>query len=366
MITLRAAVRRLRVRASRRKIQMHSVDSLRYIVQRERFRADRTGRKFSLIAIRFLDSPLAKSDGEESLISWLQQELRITDDVGRLDDGRFGVVLPETDAEGAEFVADRIRLECATRDLRNEIEVSVYPDFNERDRQSSDSDSDRESVGSGASRSTSSGMTTLQSIIVRPMPFWKRATDVSVAGLLMGLTLPLQIGIALLIKATSSGPVIFTQNRSGLAGQPYKILKFRTMCADAPLQQSALLNSNDQDGPAFKMKVDPRVTRIGKFLRKTSLDELPQLINVLRGEMSLVGPRPLPVYETDACETWQKYRLDVTPGITCVWQVYGRGRVGFDNWVRMDVEYIRSRSILQDAHLLCMTLPAVLSGRGAA
>ena len=364
MITLRSAARRLRVLASRRKIQMHSVESLRYIVQRERFRADRTGRKFSLIAIRFLDSPLAKPDGEESLISWLQQELRITDDVGRMDDGRFGVVLPETDAEGAEIVADRIRLECATRDLRNQIEVSVYPDFYDRDR--STGESEREGVGTSQTEDSTTGMTTLQSIIVGPMPFWKRAIDVSVASLLLVVTSPFQLGIALAIKATSPGPAIFAQSRSGLAGKPYKIFKFRTMCEDAPEQQSALLNKNEQDGPAFKMKVDPRVTTIGKFLRKTSLDELPQLINVLRGEMSLVGPRPLPVYETDACEPWQKYRLDVTPGITCVWQVYGRGRVGFDNWVRMDVEYIRSRSILQDAHLLCMTLPAVLSGRGAA
>jgi len=365
MITIRSSVRRLRVRASRRKIQMHSVESLRFLVQRERFRADRTSRSFSLIAIRFLDSPEALPDGEQDLIQWLQQELRITDDVGRLDDGRFGVVLPETDAAGAEIVADRIRLECATRDLRNDIEISVYPDSGQSDQTTSDSDQEKlDPVADDAP--TVQTTTTLQSIIVRPMPFWKRAIDVAFSSVLIAVTSPIQSSVALAIRSTSPGPIIFAQQRSGLAGKPYRIYKFRTMCVDAEDQQTALLNKNEQDGPAFKMKVDPRVTSIGKFLRKTSLDELPQLFNVLRGEMSLVGPRPLPVYETDACETWQKYRLDVTPGITCVWQVYGRGRVGFDNWVRMDMEYIRSRSILQDAHLLCMTLPAVLSGRGAA
>lgn len=362
MITIRSAVRRIRIRASRRKIDMHSVESLRFLVQRERFRADRTGRSFSLIALRFLDSPNAQPDSEQDLIQWLQQELRITDDVGRLDDGRFGIVLPETDAAGAEIVADRIRLECATRDLRDDLEISVYPDS---DQSTPDSSQERlEPVADTAAPVQT--MTTLQSIIVRPMPWWKRAIDISVSSVLIAATSPIQLAIGLAIRTTSKGPIIFAQERSGLAGKPYRIYKFRTMYDGAEEQQTALLNQNEQDGPAFKMKVDPRVTTIGKFLRKTSLDELPQLYNVLRGEMSLVGPRPLPVYETDACETWQRYRLDVTPGITCVWQVYGRGRVGFDNWVRMDVEYIRSRSLLQDAHLLCMTLPAVLSGRGAA
>jgi lipopolysaccharide/colanic/teichoic acid biosynthesis glycosyltransferase len=365
MISLRSTVRQLRTHAARRKIQLHSADSLRYIIQRERFRSDRVGREFSLIALRILDSPLAARGSESDLIRWLQHELRITDDVGLLDDGRFGIVLPETGAEGAEVVADRIRLECATRDLKNELEISVYPDDPSSGRRMSLSEQETASPTARGDVPTGA-MSPLQSMIIHPLPVWKRTTDIVVSGLLILITAPLQLAVAAAIKLTSPGPIIFTQQRSGLGGQPYHIFKFRTMCDGAQQQHLELLSHNEQDGPAFKMKADPRITPIGKFLRTTSLDELPQLFNVLLGDMSLVGPRPLPVYETDACEPWQKYRLDVTPGITCVWQVYGRGRVGFDNWVRMDVEYIRSRSIWQDAHLICMTLPAVLSGRGAA
>ncbi|MEL7089656.1 MAG: sugar transferase, partial [Planctomycetota bacterium] len=126
-----------------------------------------------------------------------------------------------------------------------------------------------------------------------------------------------------------------------------------------------LLHSNEQDGPAFKIKADPRITRIGTILRKTSLDELPQLVNVLRGDMTLVGPRPLPVHESDACEFWQKRRLDVTPGLTCIWQVWGRSSVTFSEWVRMDLRYQRLRSPNKDLRILLATVPAVLKQRGA-
>jgi lipopolysaccharide/colanic/teichoic acid biosynthesis glycosyltransferase len=170
---------------------------------------------------------------------------------------------------------------------------------------------------------------------------------------------------AALIKLTSTGPVIFAQPRAGLGGKPFMIYKFRTMCVGAEAQQAMLRAKNEQDGPAFKIKDDPRVTTIGKFLRKTSIDELPQLWNVLLGDMTLVGPRPLPVKESDACEGWQRRRLDVTPGLTCIWQVKGRSRVSFAEWVRMDVAYIRRRTFWHDLVILAQTVPAVLLRRGA-
>jgi lipopolysaccharide/colanic/teichoic acid biosynthesis glycosyltransferase len=176
---------------------------------------------------------------------------------------------------------------------------------------------------------------------------------------------PLFAIIAIAVKLSSPGPVIFAQRRSGRGGRPFLMYKFRTMVADAEARKAELLTQNEQDGPAFKIKNDPRVTAVGRFLRKTSLDELPQLWNVLKGEMSLVGPRPLPCAEAEACEGWQRRRLDVTPGITCIWQVRGRSQVSFADWVRMDMQYIRAQSLQQDLKLLLLTVPAVLLRRGA-
>ena len=143
------------------------------------------------------------------------------------------------------------------------------------------------------------------------------------------------------------------------------MLKFRTMCVGADAQKAQLQALNEQDGPAFKLTNDPRVTRVGDFLRKTSIDELPQLWNVLRGEMSLVGPRPLPVEESDACEPWHRRRLYVTPGLTCIWQVRGRSTVTFAEWIRMDLEYLRDVTLRNDLKLLAETVFSVLARKGA-
>jgi lipopolysaccharide/colanic/teichoic acid biosynthesis glycosyltransferase len=170
---------------------------------------------------------------------------------------------------------------------------------------------------------------------------------------------------ALLIKMTSRGPVIFRQMRTGLGGRPFWIFKLRTMALNAEEEQSELRQCSEQDGPAFKMTSDPRVTAVGRFLRVMSLDELPQFWNVLKGEMTLVGPRPLPVAESDACAQWHRKRLDVHPGLTCIWQVRGRSRVTFDEWMRMDMEYIRRRTVFHDLKLLALTVTAVILRRGA-
>ena len=193
----------------------------------------------------------------------------------------------------------------------------------------------------------------------------RRAIDIAGSGLGLLCAAPLLAAAAVAIKIDDRGPVFFSQQRSGLGGKPFAIWKLRTMRTDAERIKAELQAQSEQDGAAFKMTHDPRVTRIGRLLRKTSIDELPQLWNVFRGEMSLVGPRPLPVSEADSCDIWQKRRLDVMPGLTCIWQVEGRSRVTFIEWMRMDMQYIARRSIWQDLRLMFATVPAVLLQRGA-
>ena len=193
----------------------------------------------------------------------------------------------------------------------------------------------------------------------------KRAADIAVASVLLALTGPIIAVAALAIKRTSPGPVFFRQVRCGLYGRPFEMLKLRTMVADAEARRAELLELNEMDGPVFKMKEDPRITPVGRILRRFSIDELPQLWNVLRGDMSLVGPRPPIPAEVHDYETTDRRRLSMRPGITCLWQVSGRNEIGFDDWVKLDLEYIDSWSLGQDLRILARTVPAVLKGTGA-
>jgi lipopolysaccharide/colanic/teichoic acid biosynthesis glycosyltransferase len=172
---------------------------------------------------------------------------------------------------------------------------------------------------------------------------------------------------ACLIKLTSRGPVFFLQERIGTNKRRFSICKFRTMVVGAESMMSQLEPQNEVSGPVFKIKDDPRITRLGKFLRRTSIDELPQLFNVLKGDMSLVGPRPLPVRDFDGfSEDWQRRRFSVRPGITCLWQVQGRSSIGFEQWMELDLKYLDEWSLWLDLKILAMTIPAVVKGSGAA
>ncbi len=186
------------------------------------------------------------------------------------------------------------------------------------------------------------------------------------ASALLGLAIlsPLFLLVALMIRLSSEGPVFFRQERSGLNGRVFNMYKFRTMVQDAEKLKKNLAGTNEMDGPVFKMKNDPRVTKIGRFLRKTSLDELPQLINVVMGEMSLVGPRPPLPSEVREYTPWQRRRLSMKPGLTCIWQVSGRNEISFEEWMRMDLEYIDKWSLMLDLKLLFKTVPTVLLGTG--
>ncbi|GMU93325.1 MAG: hypothetical protein AMXMBFR4_23830 [Candidatus Hydrogenedentota bacterium] len=202
-------------------------------------------------------------------------------------------------------------------------------------------------------------------LFAKPFPRWKRAMDIVGALIALALFAPVMIAIAIAIKATSRGPVLFSQKRGGLGGKPFDLYKFRSMTVDAEARKAELMRFNERSGPVFKMTNDPRVTGVGRFIRRTSLDELPQLFNVLLGDMSLVGPRPLPVQEEDGYDSWHWRRLDVKPGLTCIWQATSRHDRDFDRWVRLDLEYIKRQSVLLDIRLILMTIPAVLAQRGA-
>jgi len=195
----------------------------------------------------------------------------------------------------------------------------------------------------------------------------KRVLDVMVSLTLLILCSPILLLTALAIKLTSPGPIFFTQRRLGLNKRPFSIYKFRTMVPNAEQKLRELEHLNEVSGPVFKIKADPRITPIGKMLRKTSIDELPQLFNVLEGKMSLVGPRPLPIRDYEGFnEDWQRRRFSVRPGITCLWQIKGRNSIPFEKWMQLDLQYIDRWSLWLDFEILARTIPAVLKGSGAA
>jgi exopolysaccharide biosynthesis polyprenyl glycosylphosphotransferase len=194
---------------------------------------------------------------------------------------------------------------------------------------------------------------------------FKRLTDVVLSFVALVLLSPLFLVVALLIKLDDGGPVFFSQERMGQFGRTFYIHKFRSMSVDAEAMKHKLIHLNEMSGPVFKIAKDPRVTRMGAWLRKTSVDELPQLLNVLVGQMSLVGPRPPLVSEVNQYDAHHRRRLSVKPGITCLWQISGRNTIDFGQWMDLDMAYIDTWSYLQDWKILLKTIPAVLRRRGA-
>ena len=338
----------------------------------ERMRVDRNG---SILSILLLRPPKNSSLRDPYLFLGraLAGRLRITDSAGLTHHGQIGVLLPDTPASGARKVAQDICDLFDHDEDRPLCEVLVYPD----DSQTKDwSDNDlpagqdapsEQPVGISATVESAPAAVssfTAEQLFAHRMPWWKRATDIAVGGLGLVLAAPVIAVGAGAVMLTSRGGPFFVQQREGLGGRRFNIYKIRTMHPDAEDQKQDLRQHSEQDGPAFKMTQDPRVTRVGQVLRALSLDELPQLLNVVRGEMSLVGPRPLPVEESTRCAAWQRQRLQVTPGITCTWQVHARNQVPFDEWVRMDLAYLRRRSMLHDLRLLLETGPSIVFSKG--
>lgn len=195
--------------------------------------------------------------------------------------------------------------------------------------------------------------------------FLKRTMDIlaSLAGLIV--LSPVLIIVSIMILIDSKGPIIFSQDRIGKNGRRFKMYKFRSMVVDAEKLKKKLLEQNEMSGPMFKMKDDPRITGIGKFIRKTSIDELPQLVNVLKGEMSLVGPRPSLPHEVEKFEPWMMKRLQVKPGLTCYWQVSGRNNIDFEEWMQLDIDYVNDRNLFLDIKLIFKTFFVLFGDKNA-
>lgn len=202
-------------------------------------------------------------------------------------------------------------------------------------------------------------------VAARPVPRWKRVLDLTLVLAALPTLLPIFLFIALAVRLSGPGGVFFVQTRIGYGGMPFGMIKFRSMYADAEARRAALLAQSDREGICFKSRNDPRITPVGRILRRCSLDELPQLINVLRGEMSLVGPRPALPEEVRAYPQPALERLSVLPGITGLWQVGGRAEIGFEEMVELDLRYAQDGRLSLDLHILWRTISAVVSGRGA-
>ncbi|MFN3189387.1 MAG: sugar transferase [Aureliella sp.] len=353
-------------------------------LSKERSRVDRNGSCFGFIILR-LESLRNARRQTVQLGKLLHRRLRDTDEKGHLGLGRIGVLLPETDSLETDLVVNQIVKLAGEWNLRVETEAFVYPEDGGRNLPSSDEHDDEsrhggekiatpaasgELVGEGVRSRQAVGIVSSSREATAPLammlpsyPAWKRLLDVF--GAVIGLTLsaPIMAVAVVLVKMTSRGPVFFTQSRTGFLGQPFEIYKIRTMVVNAEALKADLEASNERDGPAFKMRHDPRITLIGRLLRATGLDELPQLYNVLRGDMALVGPRPLPVSEADQCSAWQKRRQEVKPGLTCFWQISKSRQISFADWMRLDLSYARGFTPWLDVKLIARTAASVFLGR---
>jgi lipopolysaccharide/colanic/teichoic acid biosynthesis glycosyltransferase len=353
-------------------------------VTRERIRSTRRSIPFCLVTIDVVGK-LDRS-GSRAMVRVLHRHLRMTDQKSQLSPTRFAVLLVDTSELGGRSVLDRLRELM----IRNRLAVSMNLRVHDPDgfgseeddegvggRRSSDVNPRRfdnagheeaQPLGAWSKLSESNVEVTNEDPMVN-MPAatlaLKRATDI--VGACVGLTFggPLILASMLAIKLNSPGPAIFKQTREGRRGRPFTIYKLRTMVVDAESSQAELKTKSHRDGPAFKIKSDPRVTTVGRVLRATCIDELPQLWNVLRGDMSLVGPRPLPWHESRACDRWHRRRLDLRPGMTCYWQVDKAKATTFDEWMRMDLRYIDQFGLFEDIGLLAQTIVVPMTGRGS-
>ncbi|MEM9644639.1 MAG: sugar transferase [Planctomycetota bacterium] len=337
---------------------------------RERIRASRRSIPFCLIEVTLVGRTQLNKR-RRKLVRLLHRNLRLTDQKGELARTKFGILLVDTPEMGGRACLDRLASLMDRAELKTSLKMRVhdpegfdpddFPPPNDRRR-------DDQSRGPWVRESSEDGEL-VSDHSLSPLPTetvsMKRIVDVAGAGLGLVATGPIILTAMAAIKLSSPGPALFRQTREGQNGRPFTIYKMRTMVVDAENQQAELRVKSHRDGPAFKIERDPRVTKVGHWLRKTCIDELPQLINVLRGDMSLVGPRPLPWNESRACSSWHRRRLDVRPGMTCDWQVNKAAAETFDDWMRMDLRYIDEADLIRDFRLIAQTVTVPIMGRGS-
>jgi len=362
-------------------VELLDAERLALVIRKERMRADRREIPFCVVALTS-DGRRPPPQAVNELVRGFRQRLRLTDEIG-LERGRLVVVLTDTPADAGCQVAAELCEIAHQLGWPCHADVQVYPmearhnhgDGNgcSSSQPAPDSAAPPRSSLKGSSPKpaqpidSTASFAAIEPTALRcaiPMPLWKRTLDLIGASIGLAILSPLLLTVAAAIRVLDGPRVVFTQIREGQGGRPFRIYKFRTMRLDAENQKLALRHLSERDGPAFKMTNDPRLTPLGRILRRSCIDELPQLLNVLRGEMSLVGPRPLPMDESLECTRWQRRRLDLAPGMTGIWQVAG-GQASFDEWMRMDLEYARRLSLWFDLWLLLQTALITVRLRGS-
>jgi lipopolysaccharide/colanic/teichoic acid biosynthesis glycosyltransferase len=347
--------------------------AFRAVLAQQRALSDRGGCSFSLVLFTLTSGRWSDSEGT-AMIRAMRCRLRLTDYVGWFDKRHVGVILPLTDSEGARSFAEDAVSHLA-RPPGARYRAYVYPSdwsesfnspekFEGRTRPQPSAARDDAAVRP-PSRTALSGASELEPLLPRAIPFWKHAMDVGFASALLVLTSPLFLILALYIELVSKGPVLFSQLRLGRGGKLFRILKFRTMRVGSRAEEHARHLSRLINSDQAMSKLDKRDARIipgGRIIRRLCLDELPQLVNVLLRQMSLVGPRPCMPYEAVEYSHWHRERCDVLPGMTGLWQVSGKNLLAFEKMIRLDIAYARGQSLLVDLAILVRTPRAVLVG----
>jgi lipopolysaccharide/colanic/teichoic acid biosynthesis glycosyltransferase len=334
------------------------------LVRRERLRTHRNNIPFSVLTFE-------KANGSrenkvfEDLIKVLLQRLRATDEVGWKSDRKIGLLLPNTLQEGADVLAKNI-MEKINKPSQLVYEIQSYPILTVLKTPSANQpenkiDKDNSDNGGKNGKNENSE---LDEIFTPPMPAWKRGLDILLAGVSLVILFPIFLVIAAFIKILSPGPVFFKQVRVGFRKKPFICWKFRTMRveADTTVHKEYLKSLIKNENKSMKKldNADPRIIPFGKILRNTGLDELPQLVNILMGDMSLVGPRPCTTYEASEYSIWQHRRFDTKPGLTGLWQVSGKNRTSFVEMMRLDIGYAISKTLLKDIWIIIKTFPALV------